>query len=96
MRFKAINEDDSAGLKPAGETQEAKEARIIKSYEQALLLIAQGQDSQSLVRLQDFNILNFEFSAFPIMHLVSRHLSKKLCSKYPQADATSITNDTQD
>ena len=49
MAFKAINDSGISTSKP-GETQEAKEARIVKSYEQALLFGAQGQDLDSLVR----------------------------------------------
>ena len=49
MGFRAINEDGSGLERSAGETQEAKESRIIQLYEKALLHIAQGRDSASLV-----------------------------------------------
>ena len=51
MGFRAINEDEPNGAKPTGETQEAKESRIVRAYEQALLLIAQGFDAEALVWL---------------------------------------------
>ena len=49
MGFRAINDDGPGLERTAGETQEARESRIIQLYEKALLLIAQGHDSESLV-----------------------------------------------
>ena len=51
MGFKAINDKEKSHPAEAGETQEAREARIIKKYESALHLIARGSTPQALVRL---------------------------------------------
>ena len=49
MGFKAINDVGPGGSSSAGETQEARESRIVHLYEQSLLLVAQGLDAESLV-----------------------------------------------
>ena len=52
MRFRAVNEEaHAAQVTSTGETQEAREARIISSYEQALRCIAEGNNSDALVSL---------------------------------------------
>ena len=51
MGFKAINDKEKSQPAEAGETQEAREARIIKTYESALHLIARGSIPQAMVRL---------------------------------------------
>ena len=50
MGFKAINDAGPGFERSSGETEEARESRIIQSYERALLLIAQGRSAESLVR----------------------------------------------
>lgn len=50
MGFKAINDNEKTERGVPGETEEAREARIVKGYEQALQLNAQGHASDSLVR----------------------------------------------
>jgi len=52
MGFRAVNEEaHEAQVTSTGETQEAREARIIHSYEQALRYIADGSNSEALVSI---------------------------------------------
>ena len=49
MGFHAINESGPGDARSVGETQEARESRMIQLYEKALLCLAQGCDAESLV-----------------------------------------------